>query len=50
MESERINSAIDLQNVLKEMLKNGIEALLEGELDDAFGYPKYDRKIENTNY
>ncbi len=46
MESEGISSAVDLQSVLKEMLKNGVEALLEGELDDALGYPKHDRKTE----
>ena len=50
MESEGINSAVDLQSVLKEMLKNGVEALLEGELDDALSYPKHDRKTEKTNY
>ncbi len=36
--------------VLKEMLKNGVEALFTGELDDALGYQKHDRKIEKTNY
>ena len=30
MESEGISSAVDLQSVLKAMLKNGVEALLEG--------------------
>ena len=29
MELEGISSAVDLQSVLKEMLKNGVEALLE---------------------
>lgn len=50
MESEDINSAVDLKSVLKEMIKNGVEALLEGELDNALGYPKHDRKTEKANY
>jgi len=50
MDSEEINSAVDLQSVLKEMLKNGVEALLEGELDEELGYKKHDRKAEKNNY
>ena len=32
MESNGISSEVNLQSVLKEILKNGVHALLEGEL------------------
>ena len=32
------------------MIKNGVEALLESELDNALDYPKHDRKTGKANY
>ena len=32
------------------MLKNGVEALLEAELDDELGYEKYDNTTPKSNY
>ncbi len=36
--------------MLKEMLKQGVETLLESELDEELGYPKHDKQIEKSNY
>ena len=50
MKKENIKNALDLQSVLKEMLRNGVEALLESELDEELGYERYDNTTEKTNY
>jgi len=39
-----IEGLADLQGVLKEMLKSGIEELLSAELENEWGYKKYERK------
>lgn len=50
MKNKNITDVVELQSVLKEMLKNGVEALLEAELDDELGYERYDNKTPKTNY
>ncbi len=37
IEDKNIKDVADLQSVLKEMLKSGVEALLEAELDEELG-------------
>ena len=41
---------LDLQSMLKDMLKQGVETLLESELDEELGYPKYDNQVDKNNY
>lgn len=50
MKDKDITDVADLQSVLKEMLKSGVETLLEAELDDELGYDRYDRNSEKNNY
>ena len=50
MKNEKIEGVADLQSALKEMLKQGVETLLEGELEEELGYRKYDNRNEKTNY
>ncbi len=50
MEKHNVEGVADLQSVLKEMLKQGVESLLEAELDEELGYSKYKRNKENGNY
>ena len=50
MKDKNITDVAELQSILKEMLKNGVEALLEAELDEELGYEKYDHKAEKSNY
>ena len=45
-----VNDVVHLQGILKDMLKTGVEALLDAELEEELGYEKYDRKKEKTNY
>ena len=45
-----IKDVVNLQSMLKEMLKNGVEALLEAEMDEALGYERYDNTTQKTNY
>ena len=50
MKDKNITDVAELQSILKEMLKNGVEALLEAELDEELGYKKYDHQAEKSNY
>jgi transposase-like protein len=50
MEENEVEGVADLQSILKEMLKQGVETLLEAELDEELGYEKYDNKIKKSNY
>lgn len=50
LKQENVKDVADLQSILKDMLKKGVETLLEGELDEELGYEKYDRSKENDNY
>jgi transposase-like protein len=50
LQSGDITDVISLQSMLKEMLKQGVETLLESELDEELGYPKHDKEIEKSNY
>lgn len=50
MKDSDIKDVANLQSMLKEMLKNGVEALLEAELDDTLGYEKYDNSTPKNNY
>lgn len=50
MKSGDISDLMDLQSMMKEMLKQGTEALLEAELDKELGYSKYNREAEKENY
>lgn len=50
LQSGDITDVISLQSMLKEMLKQGVETLLESELDEELGYPKHDKQIEKSNY
>lgn len=50
MEEKNITDVADLQSVLKEMLKSGVETLLEAELDEQLGYDKYSRDGDSSNY
>ena len=50
MKDKDIKDVAELQSVLKEMLKNGVEALLEAELDEELGYEKYDNQTPKNNY
>lgn len=45
-----VNDVVHLQSMIKDMLKTGVETLLEAELENELGYEKYDRKTEKTNY
>ena len=42
-------NATDLQNMLKELLGNTVQNMLEAEMDDQLGYSKYDYKNKETN-
>lgn len=50
MKNQNVEGVADLQSVLKEMLKQGVETLLEAELDEELGYDRYDRESEKRNY
>jgi putative transposase len=50
LKSGDIKDVVDLQSMLKDMLKQGVETLLESELDEELGYPKYDSQTEKSNY
>ncbi len=50
MKNKEITNAMELQEALKEMLKHGVESLMEAELDEELGYDRYDRKTPKTNY
>lgn len=50
MEDKNIKDVADLQSVLKEMLKSGVETLLEAELDEELGYDRYSRQGDSNNY
>ena len=50
LEGKDIKDVMELQNVLKEILKSGVETLLEAELDQELGYEKYSNIGEKTNY
>lgn len=41
MKDKNITDITELQSTFKKMLKNGVEALLEAELDNEFCYEKY---------
>jgi len=43
-----IKSAADAQNLVKEMLSETLEGMLEAELDDELGYSKYDYRNKQT--
>jgi transposase-like protein len=45
-----IKDVANLQLMLKEMLKNGVETLLEAELNEELGYEKYNSTSPKTNY
>ncbi len=49
MAEKNITDVADLQSVLKEMLKSGVETLLEAELDEQLGYDKYSRDGDKSN-
>ncbi len=49
MQDRDIKDVAELQSVLKEMLKNGVESLLEAELDEELGYEKYDNQTPKSN-
>ncbi|XMB71876.1 IS256 family transposase [Mycoplasmatota bacterium WC30] len=50
MKNKDIKGVADLQSVLKEMLKEGVETLLEAELDEELGYERYSNGGGKTNY
>ena len=50
MKDGDIKDVANLQMMLKEMMKNGVEALLEAELDEELGYAKYDNSTTKSNY
>lgn len=50
LEGKDIKDVMELQNVLKEILKSGVETLLEAELDEELGYEKYSNIGEKANY
>ena len=50
MKNQNIEDVVDLQSVLKQMLKEGVETLLEGELEEELGYDRYERQKDKTNY
>ncbi len=50
LEGKNIKDVTQLQEVLKEILKSGVETLLEAELDEELGYEKYSNEGEKTNY
>ncbi len=50
MEEKNIQDVTNLQSVLKEMLKSGVETLLQAELDEELGYDRYSRQGEGNNY
>ena len=50
MKNKDISDLIDLQSMMKEMLKQGTEALLKAELDKELGNLKYNREVEKDNY
>lgn len=50
MEEQEVEGVADLQSILKEMLKQGVETLLDAELDEELGYQKYDNKTKKSNY
>lgn len=50
MEEQEVEGVGDLQSILKEMLKQGVETLLEAELEEELGYEKHDNKVKKSNY
>lgn len=45
-----VKDVIELQSILKDMLKQGVEAIMDGELENELGYEKYDNQTDKTNY
>lgn len=50
MDDKNITDVGDLQSELKEMLKSGVETLLDAELDEELGYERYSHQSESDNY
>lgn len=50
MKNGDLSDMMDLQSMMKEMLKQGTETLLEAELDKELGYSKYNRELPKENY
>ena len=50
MNQHEISDVVSLQSILKDMLKSGVETLLDGELEDELGYSKHDNQTEKSNY
>lgn len=50
MKNQNVEGVADLQSILKEMLKQGVETLLDAEIEDQLGYERYDRQSEKSNY
>lgn len=50
MDQNDIKDVGNLQLMLREMMKNGVEALLQGELEDHLGYSKSERIQDKDNY
>ncbi len=50
MVEKDIKDVTQLQDALKEILKEGVETLLKAEMDETLGYEKYSNEGEKTNY
>ena len=50
MKEKGITDVVNLQSLLKEMLKNRVETLLSAELDEELGYERYDNSKDSSNY
>ena len=48
LKSTAVKNFSDLQNILKEMMKQVLESSLEGELDEKLGYTRYDYRNKET--
>lgn len=50
LKNKDIKGVADLQSVLKDILKEGVETLLEAELDEELGYDRYSNEGMKNNY
>jgi len=50
MKEKNIKDVAQLQDVLKDILKEGVETLLTAEMDETLGYDKYSNEGEKSNY
>ncbi len=49
-ESCKTETSQDISTALKNIFKDVLQEMMNGEFDSSMGYSKYDKKIEKANY